>query len=281
VDYIQKIEDYYTTSHWVYRWFCFTRKSLGIHYGFWNKKTKNRHQAMINQNQAVVEAGKITANDKVLDAGCGVGGTAIYIAKKARAKAIGISITAKQIKLAKKYARDNGVVELTDFQIQDYTKTNFADNSFDVIYGVESICYASPKLLFLKEAYRLLKPGGRLVVTDGYLKRQPKTAAERRAVRELKQAFVLKEFITPEEMGEQIKQAGFKIIKDVSRIETVKPSVDYFYKQGRRASRLVKLLEWTRLPFLSQLKRNSVAVIRFREGVYGGFMTYWLHVAEK
>jgi SAM-dependent methyltransferase len=51
----------------------------------------------------------------------------------------------------------------------DYCDTTFASESFDVVWGCESICYADNKEKFIKEADRLLKPGGRLVIADGFV----------------------------------------------------------------------------------------------------------------
>ena len=146
--YKQRIKNYYNSSQKIYEIFCYSKKSLGIHFGFWDKETKNRHEAMLNENQAVIDAGKIKSKHKVLDAGCGVGGTAIYIAKNIGARVVGISFVKKHIDLAKKYAKDNGVEKLTDFQAQDYTETNFKNNSFDIVYGIESICHAFQVSIF-------------------------------------------------------------------------------------------------------------------------------------
>ena len=66
-------------------------------------------------------------------------------------------------------AGKKGTGDKTNFEIMNYSATNFPGNSFDVIWGCESICYADSKELFIKEAYRLLKPGGRLVVADGFV----------------------------------------------------------------------------------------------------------------
>jgi len=281
MEYQQRIKSYYNNSQKIYELFLYNKKSLGIHFGFWNKKTKNRQAAILNENQAVIDAGKIKSKHKVLDAGCGVGGTVIYIARKIGAKVVGISLVQRQIDLAKKYAKDNGVEKLTDFQVQDYTKTDFKDNWFDIVYGIESICHAFPKSAFLKEAYRVLKPGGKLVIADGYLKRKPKTEEERKIVNDFNKGFSLKELIVVKDMERQIKEAGFKKVKGVNKLKEVKPSIDHFYKFMKRIRGVIKMVGWIPLPFCFGLRSNWLSLFHLGEGVKKGLMTYYLHVGEK
>jgi cyclopropane fatty-acyl-phospholipid synthase-like methyltransferase len=123
-----------------------------MHCGFWLKDTKNNDEAIINQYKYLVAKASIDQSKKVLDAGCGVGGGAIYIAKHTGATVVGITISPEQIIEAKKNARKAKVDHLTKFTLEDYTKTGFADNSFDVVFAIESVCYAYPKYVFLREA---------------------------------------------------------------------------------------------------------------------------------
>lgn len=64
-------------------------------------------------------------------------------------------------------------VELREGDYNDLSM--FPDNSFDVAFGVETICYAESKERVYSEIYRVLKPGGRLIVFDGY---EPKPQEE-------------------------------------------------------------------------------------------------------
>ncbi len=185
------VVEYYNTSQWLYSLFCYDQRSLGMHFGFWDGKTKNHHDAILHENQVVSDTAGIKKGMKVLDAGCGVGGTALYIAGHTGAHVWGISITPKQIVLANSYAKKRHLEDLTTFSVQDYTKTNFPNSFFDVIVGLESICCASPKSTFLKEAYRILKPGGKLVIADVYMAINPKITKEQYIINWFKWAFGL------------------------------------------------------------------------------------------
>jgi tocopherol O-methyltransferase len=166
-EYHKKIVDYYTHTEYSYKDSWDLNNSLAIHYGYWDEKVKSFPQSLIRMNEIMAEAAQIKAADKVLDAGCGVGGSAVYLAKNIGCKVTGITLSERQVMQARANAKQKAVSELVNFGVMDYCAANFADKSFDVVWGCESICYADDKNSFVKEAFRLLKPGGRLVMADG------------------------------------------------------------------------------------------------------------------
>ena len=124
---------------------------------------------------------KISAKDQVLDAGCGIGGSSIFLAKEIGCTVVGITLSEAQVKSAQNNARKNQVSELVSFQKEDYRATSFPDASFDVIWALESAVYDPQKSDFLKEAARLLKPGGRLIMGE-YLKQEVKMSKKEEAI---------------------------------------------------------------------------------------------------
>ncbi|MBE0651966.1 MAG: methyltransferase domain-containing protein [Bacteroidales bacterium] len=142
------------------------KKSKGLHLGLWHPDTKSLHEAIQNTNEKIAGFIPVKKDIRVLDAGCGVGGTAIYLAKNYRCQAKGITLSKLQISQGKDYIREAGLEGQVRLSLQDYTSTSFTDGSFDLVYAIESICHASEKADVYKEAFRLLKPGGKLVVID-------------------------------------------------------------------------------------------------------------------
>src|SRR5207245_1015895 len=79
----QAIATWYDESSPLYRYFWYLNSdSFALHYGFWDKKTKHIGDALQNTNKVMAEQTKITPNDRVLDAGCGIGGSVLWFAKK-------------------------------------------------------------------------------------------------------------------------------------------------------------------------------------------------------
>lgn len=167
--YYNNIIEYYQSTENSYRDAWYLEKVQAIHYGYRDDKVKSFPESLERMNEVMMELAAIKKNDKVLDAGCGVGGSSIYLALHKGCSCTGITITPRQVEHAGKYAAEKGVSDLTEFRVMDYCDTTFPDNSFDVVWGCESICYATDKEQFIREASRILKPGGRLVVADGFV----------------------------------------------------------------------------------------------------------------
>lgn len=164
-----EVSRYYNNSQWIYDLLWMNKKNLAMHYGFWDKKTASRADALLNVNEYVARDLDIRAADVVLDAGCGVGGTAIWMAEERGARVTGLTITQKQVALARKHISRRGVRALVNVELADFCRTGLPSQSFDKIYAIESVCHAPEKASFLTEAFRLLKPGGGLAVYDYFL----------------------------------------------------------------------------------------------------------------
>ncbi len=168
-NYHKKIVEYYKATENAYRDSWDLDKSMSIHYGYWDKKVSNFSQSLIRMNEVMLEAAEIKPADKVLDAGCGVGGSSIFLASTLGCHVTGITLSERQVQQARQNAEQRGVSSNVEFHAMNYLQTDFPEASFDVVWACESVCYADDKDKFLKEALRVLKPGGRLIVADGFV----------------------------------------------------------------------------------------------------------------
>ena len=99
---------------------------------------------------------------RLLDLGCGSGAAAYALAKKCRVEIVGVTNSAVQAEICRrKFAVFDGRVQV---MVADFDHLDLPDESFDRIYALESIGYTKDLDAWLTRCWRMLKPGGRLLI---------------------------------------------------------------------------------------------------------------------
>ncbi|MGB7979047.1 MAG: methyltransferase domain-containing protein [Chlamydiales bacterium] len=139
-----------------------------LHHGFWKTGKESPERAVEQLIERIAEKGAPQQGETLCDIGCGYGGTARFLTERYGVKATGFSLSCKQLEYARAQTPHVNYVQA------DWLHNTLPPNSFDMAIAVESSEHMVDKGKFFQEAYRVLKPGGRLVVCAWLAKEQPK-----------------------------------------------------------------------------------------------------------
>src|SRR5260221_268050 len=110
---------------------------------------------------------KLKPSSRVLEVGSGSGGPALFVARTTGCRIIGLDINEHGIRNANELARQQKLETLARFQLADASQPlPFAVNSFDAILSNDAMCHVPQRGTVLREWFRVLKPGRRMLFTD-------------------------------------------------------------------------------------------------------------------
>ena len=263
----------------MYRWFYSDNKSLGMHYGFWNKDTKSFEESLTNIYKELLKDIAPKKGDVILDAGCGVGGASIWLAEHSDATYMGITISPLQVKHAETYAKNRGVEKRVSFSAQDFHKTSFADNTFDAVFFIESSCYADIKKLF-PEMMRILKPGGKIIISDYASQRMPESVYEKKMVQYFCRGYKMLEWRTKDMLLEEMENAGFKNLSFIEKTPEIKKSVQKIYRNTLLTAIPFSVLRLSRIISKTEFE-NGYATYSQKKLYDMGLFQYGIFIGEK
>jgi SAM-dependent methyltransferase len=131
---------------------------------FWAAHPDHFERALDRYDEAFFAAAAIDAADRVLDVGCGTGGTTRDTARVATAGSVlGVDLSAAMLAVARRRAADDGIDNVR-FEQVDAQIHPFDPGAFDVAIGRTSVTFFADRVAGLANIARALRPGGRLVL---------------------------------------------------------------------------------------------------------------------
>lgn len=219
----QQIQQFYdaSSSLWEQVW------GEHMHHGYYGadgRDPKERRQAQIDLIEELLGWANVTQAENILDVGCGIGGSSLYLAEKFRAEVTGITLSPVQANRAIERAQSAGLK--AHFQVANALEMPFADSSFDLVWSLESGEHMPDKAKFLQECYRVLKPGGTFVFATWChraIDRQPLTADEQKHLEDIYRVYCLPYVISLPEYEQIACEVGFTDLRSADWSTAVAP----------------------------------------------------------
>jgi tocopherol O-methyltransferase len=204
-----------------------------MHHGYYGPngtQKKDRRQAQIDLIEELLNWAEVETAENILDVGCGIGGSSLYLADKFHARATGITLSPVQAARATERAQELNLSNRSQFLVANALEMPFEDNTFDLVWSLESGEHMPDKTKFLQECYRVLKPGGKLIMVTWChrpIDNSPLTDDEQKHLQEIYQVYCLPYVISLPEYTAIAHQLPLQNIRTADWSTAVAPFWDF------------------------------------------------------
>lgn len=177
----------------------------------------DQHESVKLMTRKIIALMEAKAGDRVLDAGCGSGALLFEAAESYPGTLLyGVNIAKNQLDTARGYlhiSRQN-----INLSMQDYLSTAFPTSFFDTILFIESATHAQDKKKLFLESRRIMKTGGKIIISDVFLKVSTPSSEVAELVKKAEEGFILPSIPTIDLLSKVLAESGFNdiSIQDIS-----------------------------------------------------------------
>ena len=224
-----------------------------------------------------VDSANIQPGELVVDAGCGVGGTALHIAATLGNQVVGLNINEQQIAIARKRTGEAGLAGKVRYEYADGSQLlPLDDASVDVIINIESACHYSNRARFIEECARVLKPGGRIAAQDWMATDTLTPDDHATYIKPLEAAWVMHDLDSLTSYRGLLEAAGLRVSNSMPLTEGIRPN-GYIMKMGYEVLSVREALS----PLGEYESGNSERFHTFVDALLNGYLVIGHYVAIK
>lgn len=220
----ERIRHFYdrSTAIWLDTW------GEHMHHGYYGadgNKEKDHRQAQTDLITELLQWGNVRPPARILDAGCGVGGSARFLAKALHAEVLGLTLSPVQAEQAAQLNRQAGLGERVRVEVQDVLQLRPDQGPFDLVWSLESAEHMPDKSRLLQVFFDALRPGGTLLMATWCHRDMPPALAEneRDLMRKIEHYYHLPPMISLGEYEQIGNKLGFQSVKTADWTAAVAP----------------------------------------------------------
>ncbi len=239
----EKIQHFYDTSTnlWLDSW------GEHMHHGYYGAdglEKKNHQEAQADLVKELLAWGDVRQSSRILDAGCGVGGSARFLAKRFGAKVQGLTLSPVQAKEAQILNEKAGMNGQVNIETMDLLTLLPEDGPFDLVWSLESGEHIPEKQTMLKRFYEVLKPGGKFLMATWCIREEPPALRlkEEKLLDKIGRLYHIPPMISINKYQELAETVGFEQIKTADWTVAVAPFWKAVIQSAMKLSSVTGLL---------------------------------------